>query len=171
MNSNSETERWIDALVREYERPLRRYAFTLLRSLAAGHTATAFYELVPVGRPVPGAGDIDPLKYQTEPAPTAGGDDLLTAKLRCKQPDGDTSTKLEFPLTADAVRPLDTARDFRFASAVAACGMLLRDSPHLGTFSYADVLALAESDLGADPGGYRREFLNLVRNAAALPTP
>jgi Ca-activated chloride channel family protein len=46
--------------------------------------------------------------------------------------------------------------------------MILRDSPLRGTFGFADVLALAEPNIGDDPGGYRREFVNLVRNAQAL---
>lgn len=137
--------------------------------VGAGHSVTAFYELVPVGEEVPGPGEVDALKYQpgkTEGRATSG--ELLTAKLRYKLPDGDTSTKLEFPLSADAVASLENTKDFRFATAVAGFGMILRDSPNRGDFSFADVLKLAEGDLGADPGGYRRDFVNMVRNAAAL---
>ena len=136
--------------------------------VGAGHTVTALYELVPAGQPVSGPGDVDSLKYQAESEPIAESADLLTAKLRYKQPDGDVSTKLEFPLAVSAVRPLGETRDFRFVAAVAGFGMLLRESPHVEGFTFDDVLKLAESDLGSDPGGYRREFLNLARNAAAL---
>ncbi|HMP75965.1 MAG TPA: von Willebrand factor type A domain-containing protein [Kiritimatiellia bacterium] len=137
--------------------------------VGAGHTVTAFYEVIPAGRPVPGAGEVDALKYQTDHAdPSDATDDLLTAKLRYKAPDGETSTKLEFPLSAASVRSAESSRDFRFGAAVAGFGLLLRESPSLGEFGYADVMRLAESDLGADPGGNRREFLNLVRNAGAL---
>lgn len=142
--------------------------------VGAGHTVTAFYELIPAGLPVPDAGDVDPLKYQTASgaAPAAHTGELLTAKLRYKLPDGDASSLIEFPLAADAVRPAAEIRDFRFAAAVAGFGMTLRDAPHRGTFGFADALVLAESDLGEDRGGYRRELLNLIRNAAALaPAP
>jgi Ca-activated chloride channel family protein len=60
----------------------------------------------------------------------------------------------------------------RFAAAVAAWGMLLRESPHRGSASPALVQALAREGLGADPGGYRREFLQLVaRNLTPPGTP
>ena len=137
--------------------------------VGAGHTVTAFYEVVPAGQPVPGPGEVDALKYQRDvKADRPVSDDLLTAKLRYKLPDGETSTKLEFALAASNVRALEDAKDFRFAAAVAGFGMILRDSPNRGDFGFNDVLRLAESDLGADPGGYRRDFLTLVRNAAAL---
>jgi len=137
--------------------------------VGAGHTVTAFYEVVPAGQPVPGPGEVDALKYQRDvQADRPVSDDLLTAKLRYKLPDGDTSTKLEFPLAASSVRPLEASGDMRFATAVAGFGMILRESPNKGDLGFDDILKLAESDLGADVGGYRRDFLNLVRNAAAL---
>ena len=136
--------------------------------VGAGHNVTAFYELIPVGQSVPGPGQVDELKYQAEPATRGGAtDEILTAKLRYKQPDGDTSVRMDVPLTAGQL-DREPGRDFRFASAVAGFGMILRDSPLRGSFGYADVLNLAEPAIGEDPGGYRREFINLVRNAQAL---
>jgi Ca-activated chloride channel family protein len=136
--------------------------------VGAGHNVTAFYELIPAGQPVPGPGQVDDLKYQAQPAtPAASTDEILTAKLRYKQPDGDTSVRMDIPLTAGQL-DREPGRDFRFASAVAGFGMILRDSPLRGSFGYADVLALAEPNLGEDGGDYRREFVNLVRNAQAL---
>ena len=136
--------------------------------VGAGHNVTAFYELIPVGQSVPGPGQVDELKYQAEPATRGGAtDEILTAKLRYKHPDGDTSVRMDVPLTAGQL-DREPGRDFRFASAVAGFGMILRDSPLRGSFGYADVLNLAEPAIGEDPGGYRREFINLVRNAQAL---
>jgi len=66
--------------------------------IGAGHTVTALYEIVPAGRglQIPG---VDPLKYQTPMRTTevAQSGELLTLKLRYKQPDGQTSRLLEFP--------------------------------------------------------------------------
>jgi Ca-activated chloride channel family protein len=56
--------------------------------------------------------------------------------------------------------------DHRFA-AVAACGMILRDSDYKGTASLPQVAELAGSTLGHDAGGYGGEFLDLVRRAEA----
>ena len=57
--------------------------------------------------------------------------------------------------------------DFRFASAVAAFGMLLRYSEHKGTASYAQVLELAEVGEGRDQAS-RKEFRRLVEKAATF---
>ncbi len=93
----------------------------------------------------------------------------MTVKLRYKQPDGDVSQKLAFPLTSAVERTLDeTSNAFRFSAAVAGFGMLLRDSAHKGPVSYRQVADLARSALGADRHGYRAEFLTLVEAADAL---
>jgi Ca-activated chloride channel family protein len=63
--------------------------------------------------------------------------------------------------------PSDSS-DIRFAAAVAAFGMLLRDSEHKGTATYEGVLELARAGQGQDPGGYRSEFLQLVETAQSL---
>lgn len=92
----------------------------------------------------------------------------MTLKIRYKQPDGDTSTKLEFPIT-DAGQPFAEATgDFKFAAAVASFGMLLRDSEHRGETSYDAVLEIAEDGSTRDPHDYRTEFLQMVRQAKSL---
>ena len=63
------------------------------------------------------------------------------------------------------------SEDLKFAGAVAAFGMLLRNSPHRGQATYTSVLTDAGDALGADPGGYRAEFLRLVEAAQALSRP
>ena len=89
-------------------------------------------------------------------------------KLRYKQPDGDTSTRIEFPL-ADRVEPFARAsEDFQFAAAVASFGMLLRGSEHKGDATFDAVLEIASSAKGHDTHGYRAEFLEIVRRAKAL---
>ena len=114
---------------------------------------------------------VDELKYQqtakraTEMSPS---DELLTLKLRYKQPDGDTSKKLEFPVV-DNGKPWGKAScDFRFAAAVASFGMILRDSEHKGDTSFDAVTEWAQEGRGEDKSGYRKEFLALVGKAAAL---
>ncbi|MCC5848251.1 MAG: VWA domain-containing protein [Verrucomicrobia bacterium] len=144
--------------------------------IGAGHTVTAFYELVPAGQPVPDAPpEVDPLRYQVEP-PTVreNEEELLTLKLRYKEPEGDASKLLTFPLGLDAV-PEDwdgqhtPSPDFQFASAVAAYGMVLRDPAFAKSMPWERILSLAESAKGDDPHGYRTEFIRLIRNAMALP--
>ena len=147
--------------------------------IGAGHTVTAIYEVVPAGvkKETP---KVDPLKYQlraevaapSEAAPRlrdgATSDELLTLKIRYKQPDGDKSTKLEFPITDNGQPFAEATDDFKFASAVASFGMLLRHSEHSGNASYGAVSEIAEESLGKDLHGYRAEFLQLVRQAKVL---
>ncbi len=137
--------------------------------IGAGHTVTALYEVIPAGADAKAPG-VDPLKYQTprDPAPAGYSDEVLTLKLRYKAPDGDTSRLIEQPVT-DAGKSFDQASDdFQFAAAVAEFGMLLRGSEYKGHANYDAVLELAGSGVGKDPGGYRTEFLGLVRKAKAL---
>ncbi len=138
--------------------------------LGAGHTVTALYEIVPVGVDSPvELPTVDDLKYQ-ETQPNSGNfaGELLQLKLRYKPPTGDNSELITQAIANDS-KPLDQASlDFRFAAAVAEFGMLLRDSPYRGESSFDQVLELAQGSKGADPEGYRSEFIQLVKTAQAL---
>ena len=94
------------------------------------------------------------------------GSELLTVKLRYKQPEGDTSTLIEVPVddplapvaecgsAGESPRPADS-RDFEWAAAVAAFGMVLRDSQFRGQAGFDLVLELAQGAKGktrADAG-------------------
>jgi Ca-activated chloride channel family protein len=93
---------------------------------------------------------------------------MLTVKLRYKEPAGAQSTRIAFPLT-DRGRSLSAASgEFKFASAVAAWGLLLRDSKHKADANYGLVRELAGESLGPDAGGYRKEFLTLVAKAQGM---
>jgi Ca-activated chloride channel family protein len=138
--------------------------------IGAGHSVTALYELIPAGREPRLAEGIE-LRYARkqkaeESAPADAKDrETLTVKLRFKKPDGDVSSLIERPVTDDG-RTFDKAStDFRFAAAVASFAMLLRDSPDKGRLTYGGVLEIAQAALGDDRGGYRKEFLELVRRA------
>lgn len=61
-----------------------------------------------------------------------------------------------------------TSADFKFASAVAGFGMLLRDSNFRGETTFSRVLVWAEAGMADDATGYREEFLTLVRKAESL---
>ena len=214
--------------------------------IGAGHAVTALYEVLPAGAvPKPEIGDN--LRYRKAVVPADGplASELLTVKLRYKQPEGDTSTLVEVPVakrtiellnlandgdavacavelrrvdarsTADTlnslfgadkqesrpfgadeagkrlllrVSPNDLAlvkealiqlgeggnaasRDFNWAAAVAAFGMILRDSQYRGQASFDLVLELAQAAKGEDPTGRRQEFIDLVKAAKALVTP
>ena len=138
--------------------------------IGAGHTVTALYEIVPTGVDSAALRSVDDLKYQKplKTSKASGNGEMLTLKLRYKQPDGDTSRLLEFPVKDAGKRFGDSDQDFRFAAAVAQFGMLLRDSKHKGDSSLAAVLEIATEAAKGDASGYRREFLELVRIAEEL---
>jgi len=66
------------------------------------------------------------------------------------------------------IAPSQTSNNFRFAASVASFGMLLRDSEHKGTATYAQVLELAEGARGLDKEGYRAEFISMVKSMNML---
>ena len=63
------------------------------------------------------------------------------------------------------------SHDFNWAAAVAAFGMILRDSRFRGQANFDMVLELAEGAKGEDKGGQRTEFIELVKTAKALCQP
>jgi Ca-activated chloride channel homolog len=136
--------------------------------LGAGHAVTALYEMVPAGGDVAALGN-DSLTYQqvtVRPAARRSAE-LLTVRLRYKDPHGTTSRLLEMPVV-DRGGAGKTSEDMRFASAVAEFALLLRDSEHKGQAGYDQVLALARAARGEDPQGYRAEFIGMVETARAL---
>ncbi|MHA1546233.1 MAG: YfbK domain-containing protein [Alphaproteobacteria bacterium] len=143
--------------------------------IGAGRTVTALYEVTPRDS---AARLVDDLRYGKKPAAATGNTgEYAFLKMRYKLPDQSTSTLVSTPIdTSQTVATLAKApRDARFAAAVAAYGQLLRGGRYTGTYSYDDVIALAQGAKGDDPFGYRAEFINLVRlakSAAALaPQP
>jgi Ca-activated chloride channel family protein len=138
--------------------------------IGAGHTVTALYEIVPAGQPVEQP-DVDELKYQRPQQLTdaAANGELMTLKIRYKDPEADTSHEpLVFAVT-DAGAPFGAASpDFKFAAAVAAYGMLLRGSPYAGNATLDGVLEIAGEGLSNDQSGYRAAFLDVVRQTKTI---
>jgi Ca-activated chloride channel family protein len=138
--------------------------------MGAGHTVTALYEVVPAGKKINVPG-IDPLKYQ-EPAdatPAAKTGEVLTIKIRYKEPREETSQLITLSVKDDGEGFEQMPADFRFAAATAEFGLLLRDSPYKGSASYAGVRELAQGALGSgNQAAHRAEFLKLVMLAETL---
>ncbi|WP_349315208.1 von Willebrand factor type A domain-containing protein [Chitinophaga sp. MM2321] len=135
--------------------------------MGVGHTVTALYEIIPTGSKVKATSWVDPLKYQQ--GKIAGNHtEILTVKLRYKQPDEDKSQLLQKVLPYNNQRVEEAPEDFRMAAAVAAFGQLLRNSAFKGTATYAQILRWAGTARGQDPEGYRAEFIQLVKKASLL---
>lgn len=136
--------------------------------IGAGHSVTALYEIVPAGVAVPSAGKVDDLKYQQKPAPAAAGasGELLTVKVRYKEPSGQTSKLLSQPVKGGESKA--PSADMQWAAAMAGFGMLLRESPHKGQLTWNQVLAIAVNSTGKDPEGYRKQAVQMIEQAAKL---
>ncbi len=141
--------------------------------LGSGHTVTALYELIPPGVDIPKPNSVDSLRYQIQlnaltTQQQKYSDEVMMIKLRYKQPDSETSTLMSYPVKGKPV-PIDQAStNFRFASAVASFGMLLRNSEYKGDASYSFAKYLAEAAIGKDKEGYRKDFVQLIDMASAI---
>lgn len=135
--------------------------------LGAGHTVTAFYEIVNAGSDET-HGTVDPLKYQKNVI--RDSPELLTVKLRYKRPDEASSHLITRSIQRPRYDVMEhvVSDNFRFAAAVAEFGLLLKDSKHKGSASYPHVLTMARQGQGPDPWGYRSEFITLVEKASRL---
>ena len=137
--------------------------------IGSGHYVTALYELTPTKNKSTTPA-VDPLKYQEDRknSKASDSDEILTIKFRYKEPDGNKSSLLTFPIQYNILDIGQTSSDYRFAASVAAFGMLLRDSEHKGNANWKDTYDLAKKSLGSDKEGYRAEFLTLVDKAKSL---
>jgi Ca-activated chloride channel family protein len=138
--------------------------------MGSGHTVTALYEIIPVGENSDFLKRVDTLKYQQEEkfSPSVFSKELMTIKLRYKQPDGAVSKLMEVPVTDTKMDLQNTSANYRFASSVAEFGMLLRSSSFKQQATYKNVINLAQNAIGTDSEGYRKEFLQLVQKATTL---
>jgi Ca-activated chloride channel family protein len=137
--------------------------------MGAGHVVTALFEIVPKGVDI-SLPSVDALRYQQE-APVgrpAGNGEMLNVKVRYKEPEGTESRLMDVPVTDRGGTFTAAGADLRFAAAVASFGMILRDSPYKGSSSLDAVIDMAERSRGTDKGGYRDEFIKLVRKARAI---
>ncbi len=136
--------------------------------IGAGHSVTALYEIIPAGQKIEDNG-VDELRYaKTASSKTAFNDELLTVKLRYKEPNQNASKLLTQGLL-DAEKSIENASDnLRFASSVAEFGLLLRNSRYKGNSSFDNIKSLAESSFGNDLKSHRSDFVSLLKKAKHL---
>jgi Ca-activated chloride channel family protein len=143
--------------------------------IGAGHAVTAIYEITPKGS---ASGMIPETRYRHASDAAAGrpkfSGEYGFLKIRYKLPKEDKSRLISvvIPKAGDDTNKYRSMPDWPtgdvgWATAVAGFGQLLAGGTHIGTFGYADVLAMARENKGADEYGLRAEFINLVRMAQA----
>ncbi|MBI1193269.1 MAG: DUF3520 domain-containing protein [Bacteroidetes bacterium] len=151
--------------------------------LGAGHTVTALYEVVllPPGERHTRGDQQQQLRKQPEQPEEAlryqqttikreayNTDEILTLSLRYKKPDEATSRLIVHPLRDKAVALQASSNNFRWSAAVAAYGMVLRNSEHKGSADLELVHKLASGAKGADLEGYRADFLQMIQDSRKL---
>lgn len=137
--------------------------------IGSGHSVTALYEVTPRDSK---AALNDGLRYgASETTTKAGADEYGFVKIRYKLPGSKDSKLITEPVKVDAAATSVEAapQEARFSAAVAAFGQLLRGGQYTKSFSYDDVIALAQGAKGKDEFGYRAEFVNFVRLAKTAP--
>ena len=138
--------------------------------MGSGHTVTALFEIVPAGIKDDYSASVDPLKYQKTDVKTVSSalDEMLTIKFRYKQPESMVSKLSQAVVMDTPVDLKNSSKDFKFASAVAEFGMLLRDSQFKEKSSFDQAISLARQGKGEDNDGYRSEFIKLAESAKLL---
>lgn len=137
--------------------------------IGAGHSMTALYEIAAVDS----AQEIPEVesRYAAASSDEAAEDftgEFLTVNVRYKEPDGDESTLLVYPVTEEALLP-EMSENMAWAAGVAETGMLLRQSEYLGKMAelsaeenYKNIYEQLSTLSSVRDDGYRKEFLYLV---------
>lgn len=141
--------------------------------IGAGHSITALYEIVPAKLNQPNENTkplADDLRYQrpVKLSDEAHSGEMLLVKVRYKEPEGQASQSIDFVVKDRGLDISEADQDFKFAAAVAAFGMVLRDSPFKGTATLASITELAREGSRGDKSGRRREFVELVSQTRRL---
>ncbi|MBR3267485.1 MAG: von Willebrand factor type A domain-containing protein [Oscillospiraceae bacterium] len=125
--------------------------------IGAGHTVTVLYEIADINSKMDFSSS--DLKYGDSSAKGTENGEFCTVSVRYKEPDGDTSKLLAYPVT-ESSRKAEMSDDLRFASSVAAFGLILRNSSNKGTANKNLVLSLIPESTRND--AYKQEFAELV---------
>ncbi len=135
--------------------------------IGSGHTVTALYEIVPANNQ---RNPKKELKYQSPKLTNKAlqSNDLITLKLRYKDPGKRKSKLIEQPVKNIPLVFDTTSDDFRFSASIAEFGMLLRNSKYLGSTTWDSAYTLAKNSKGNDEEGYRGEMIRLLESAELL---
>lgn len=137
--------------------------------MGIGHTVTALYEIIPIGTKDDYTGSVDPLKYQSPSSIVLSNSaEMATIKFRYKNPGSENSQLKKLSIAANPINLAETSEDFRFVSAVAELGLLLRNSTYKQQAAYDKLIARAKKAKGIDHEGYRAEFIKLAENTKLL---
>lgn len=131
--------------------------------IGAGHRVTVLYEIVKVDSAyeVP---EVESRYGQTQTdddGQSLGENEWLTVNIRYKEPDGNTSKLLTYPVD-DSAFSGSMSENMSFAAGVAQFGMTLRESAYLGSTTLEDVISRLKSLSCVATDEYKEEFVYLM---------
>lgn len=129
-----------------------------------GHSITVLYEIKPTSEDY--QSDVDNSRYQDATYNDDLKDELATIKIRYKEPNEDNSTKIVNVIKINE-NNIDK-QDFDFAQSVVGFSMILRDSKFKGNLKFDKLIEVAQKSKGDDKEGYRKEFIELIKEASKL---
>ena len=132
--------------------------------IGAGHTVTALYEIIPVGK----KGWNNPSRYAPKPTVSGHDNEYAYVSIRYKKPGEKNSILLKQAVGLGAMPLAKADADTRFAIAVASYGQLLRGGKFSNGQSWDQVIRLADTARGRDAFGLRAEFIELAKIAKSL---
>ena len=127
--------------------------------IGAGHMVTVLYEIVPAGSDFEVSAAEH--KYGTDNGDSKAdySGELVTVNIRYKEPDGDKSSLVSHVVKTDSYSS-EMSSDMSAASAVAAYGMILKNSEYAGSADLDMVLSLvgdkADGSAGGDTGADKK---------------
>ena len=131
--------------------------------IGAGHRVTALYEIVKVDSAYEITGV--PSRYgqmQTDSdRQSLYEKEWLTVNIRYKEPDGNTSKLLTYPVN-DSAYSDSMSENMSFAAGVAQFGMVLRKSDYLGSTTLEDVIARLKLLPSVAADEYKEELVYLM---------
>ena len=131
--------------------------------VGSGHMVTAIYEIIPVGVKSKFYTDEQGKKKMIDaPLDKIDAVDMGLVKLRYKKPADSVSVEIKQGINKSPLKFENASDNFRFASAVALSGMILKKSPYKGTGSLDFVVKTAASAKGKDDNGEKQEFITLA---------
>jgi len=131
--------------------------------MGAGHNVTAIYEIVPVNSDME-ISEVESKYDQTEESIYSSGeysDELFTLNVRYKEIDEDES-KLSSYVCKTSDYTEEGSDNLRWAAAVAAFGMVLKESEYMGTTNEKLIYELIDSVEDIEEDDYKKEFRSLV---------
>ena len=131
--------------------------------IGMGHSVTVLYEIKPTS--TNSGRDVEQSEY-TNVTDKNITDAYATLRIRYKKPNENNSQEIRNVIKIDDNNI--TKNDFMFTQTIAGFSMLLRDSQFKDNLTFSQLVNVATASKGEDKEGYRKEFIELIKEADKL---